>query len=136
MQKLTEKNLNAPFIVFAGDSRLRQLRDGLVLELTGQETDILANPGATVDQAFYRKHEAHGNFYESAGAHIRFEWTPYLDKRDSLPTTLSMIEFVNRTLQSAFKPSFLVLGVGVWRIRDCHRERKLTQEQCAQEYKQ
>ncbi|OWA51423.1 hypothetical protein BV898_15906 [Hypsibius exemplaris] len=129
MADLTDKNLNAPFIVFAGDSRLRQLRDGLIFALTGQDYDVMANPHAKVDPSFYKKHAAHGDFYKSAGAHVRFEWLPYLDNGDG-----DMTKFIKRTIQSEFKPNLLVLGAGVWRIRDCERAKK-SQETCSQEYK-
>ena len=129
MSALTDRNLKAPFIVFAGDSKVRQLRDGLVLELTGQDYDKISNPKAVVDPTFYKKHEAQGDFYKSAGVHIRFEWLPHLDDGHG-----DMTKFINRMINTDFKPDLLVLGVGVWRIRDCERAKK-KQEDCAEEYK-
>ncbi|OWA54473.1 hypothetical protein BV898_18875 [Hypsibius exemplaris] len=130
MSDLTNKNLNAPFIVFAGDSRPRQLRDGLVLALTGQDWDKIANPKVQMDDAVYKKHESNGEFHKSAGVHVRFEWIFHLDNG-----TGNMTHFIQHTILSEFKPNLLVLGVGVHRIRECHRK-NISQANCAQEYKQ
>ena len=130
MSALTDRNLNAPFVVFAGDSRIRQLRDGLISQLTGQDYDQVANPTATVDYTFYKKHEAHGDFYKTAGAHVRFEWLPYLDDGEG-----DMTRFINRTIHADFRPNLLVMGAGIWRVRDCQRANR-TQQDCAKDYKQ
>ncbi|OWA51422.1 hypothetical protein BV898_15905 [Hypsibius exemplaris] len=132
MMELTDKNLNAPYIVFAGDSRPRQLRDGMVLALTGQDYDRIANPRAVVNEAVYKKHEAHVEYYRTARAHVRFEWITNLDNG-----TGAMTQFLQKIITSDFKPNLLVLGVGVHRIRECHRAKpQLSQQYCAQEYKE
>ena len=135
MSALTAKNLNAPFIVFAGDSRIRQLRNALIHELTGQDYDMFTNTNLTANVSdMYGSHKSHGDFYESAGAHIRFEWLPYLDDGHRNGQHAGLTQFVNRTLNSTFKPLFLVMGVGIWRIEDCSNEKK-EQKDCAKDYR-
>ncbi|OWA52534.1 hypothetical protein BV898_16986 [Hypsibius exemplaris] len=124
------QRLNASFIVFLGDSRLRQLRDGIILELTGKDMDFQANRNALGDPLFDKKHEGRGFFYENARAQVRNEWEPHLDDGGG-----SFTRVVENLTRAELKPSLLVMGAGSWLVRDCHRANK-TQQTCIQTYKE
>ncbi|OQV11567.1 hypothetical protein BV898_14143 [Hypsibius exemplaris] len=128
LQELSVVTANAPYIIFIGDSRLRQLRDGLILELTGNDYDFQANREAIVDPLFYKKHAASGKYYPSAGVHVWFEWFSHMDDGFG-PLT----NHLKKLILSDFKPSLLVMGVGVWLMRDCHRT-GVSLDACVQRY--
>ncbi|OWA52533.1 hypothetical protein BV898_16985 [Hypsibius exemplaris] len=121
------------YIVFIGDSRVKQLRDGMVLALTGQDYDALADRTASVDPIFRQAHEAFqtsGSSLVAAGARLRFDQHEYLDDGDG-----GLTELIRNLTTADEVPSLVVLGVGAWQIRQCHRGRK-PQNTCAQHYSQ
>ncbi|OWA50367.1 hypothetical protein BV898_14886 [Hypsibius exemplaris] len=125
LRKLERASWDAPYIIFIGDSRLRQLRDGVITELTGDDYDFKANLEALIDPTNYKKHAASGTYFQSAGTHLWFEWYPYFGE--------GLTNLVRNLTRSPFKPTLVVMGVGIWLIRDCHRAKK-SQEECVQKY--
>ncbi|OQV13507.1 hypothetical protein BV898_12254 [Hypsibius exemplaris] len=120
---------NAPVLAFAGDSRTRQMRDEFVHYLTGQDTDPLTN-GMPTDDTVYKAHEARSDFYPAHGVSVRFSWSPYIDQGKN-----SMSSFLQETEASVLpRPSLLVIGCGVWSVRDCAKQNH-NQSDCANDYK-
>ncbi|OWA50359.1 hypothetical protein BV898_14878 [Hypsibius exemplaris] len=130
MNDLKKMNNKVPFLLFVGDSRIQQLRDGLILTLTGHDYDVFANRLAVVEPRSYAKYGAHEKVYKSAGAQIRFEWQPYLDHGAG-----SITKLLRNVSKSQIRPDILVIGAGVWAIKDCEVAKK-TQEACAKTYRE
>lgn len=130
LSTLTEENRKPPFLIFAWDSRIRQLRNALIHELTGQDYDLYSNPNGPSEliHVKYGSRESYGDFYQRA--HIRFEWGPFLRGGGNGEIT----EIVRRMLNPTLKPSLLVMGAGIWTMRHCHLY-KMRLENCLLEYR-
>ncbi|OQV11568.1 putative CAS1 domain-containing protein 1 [Hypsibius exemplaris] len=130
MNDLLITNKKVPFLLFVGDSRIQQLRDGLILTLTGHDYDTFANRLAVVEPESYAKYGAPEKIYRSAGAQIKFEWQPYLD--DGAGAITNLLWNISK---SEIKPDILVLGAGIWSIKDCEAAQK-PQQACAETYRE
>ncbi|OQV13506.1 hypothetical protein BV898_12253 [Hypsibius exemplaris] len=130
MRSLALYTGKAPVLAFAGDSRIRQMRDEFIHYLTGQDTDPLTS-GMKIDDTIYKTHAPRSDFYSHAGVHVHFSWSPYLNKgKDSLKNFLRDAA----TSSKNKRPTLLVMGSGVWAIRDCARKHG-NQTDCAKAYK-
>ncbi|OWA52526.1 putative CAS1 domain-containing protein 1 [Hypsibius exemplaris] len=115
MKELTRTTHEAPYILFIGDSRARQLREGLILALTGQDYDAVANRQARVDPAFHKalnNYAEVGTYFETAASHLRFQWASFLDHGKG-----SLSQLIRKLTEAEFKPSLVVVGLGAWQIR-------------------
>ena len=138
LRAVAERNGEAPFVVLVGDSRMRNLRDQLAIELTGVEYATLATYNGA-NPAFYRKYPKYGDFaefYPYSKFYHEFRFLPMLNSTGP-GDSLEIFEYVKHFVESApRKPTFMVIGSGIWRIRQCQQEKVKTQEQCAEDYKQ
>ncbi|OQV11566.1 putative CAS1 domain-containing protein 1 [Hypsibius exemplaris] len=130
MNDLTDKTSKVPFLLFVGDSRIQQLRDGLILTLTGHDYDVRAGRQSVLNSTSYSQLGADENIYKSSGIQIKFEWQPYLDNGFG-----PMSSFLKNVSKLQFRPNMLVIGAGVWSIKDCQVNNK-NQDACVQNYKE
>ncbi|OWA50369.1 hypothetical protein BV898_14888 [Hypsibius exemplaris] len=128
MSDIKDKTQRVPFILFVGDSRIQQLRDGMILSLTGDDYDALSSIFALKSPAAYAKYGASQSVYQFIGAQIKFIWEPYLDDG-----TGSMTQLLRNISRAEFQPDLLVIGAGMYSIKDCATENE-KQRDCAERY--
>ena len=101
-------------VVLIGDSRIRQLRDGLISHLSGVELDTYMNSTTSDDHRMYKSHERTVKRLRDAKLHNDFFWTVEMDAGDgALGQTLRTIE------KFSLKPDIIIIGSGVWIMKDC-----------------
>ncbi|OQV11714.1 hypothetical protein BV898_13986 [Hypsibius exemplaris] len=118
-------------IIFTGDSRVRQLRDGLLYQLSGFDQDWLANRNVTLNPRRYKKHSSNEMLLKTTGVRLEFNFAEALDAGDGV-TGKSLKEIIRKS--RIRQPDLLVVGNGAWTIRECTAKRRL-QSQCAEDYK-
>ncbi|OWA53965.1 hypothetical protein BV898_18388 [Hypsibius exemplaris] len=130
MMDIAEKKDKVPIVAFAGDSRIRQLRDEFIHQITGNDSDMVANPSLIVNEDWYRRHDFRADFFPSASVNVHFEWSPFIDLGQD-----SLIQFLTRIIgMTCWLPDILILGSGIWNARDCSRFNR-TESECVLEYK-
>ncbi|OWA52527.1 hypothetical protein BV898_16979 [Hypsibius exemplaris] len=122
LKNVTKVPGKPPYVHFIGDSRLQQLRDGLLFALTGYDYDGFANRKAIKDPTHSVK------TLKMLGADIRFSWQAYLDSGAGPLTKL-----LKEISRSGRRPDVLVIGAGIWSVKDCQLKKR-TQEECAIAY--
>ncbi|OQV11572.1 hypothetical protein BV898_14148 [Hypsibius exemplaris] len=125
---VANRNREEPLIVLVGDSRLRQLRDGLVEIFTGKDFDFQSNRRVIYNDTVYKKHESSGSYFANSGLHLRFEWHAGMDDGSGSLTSL-----IKELIKLQFKPTIVVIGMGAWTMRQCTNDKKL-QSFCVQAY--
>ncbi|GAU90440.1 hypothetical protein RvY_02855-1 [Ramazzottius varieornatus] len=119
----------ANHIVLLGDSRIRQLRDGLIYHLTGMEHDIYANTSATNIKATANKHGSTVTVIPIANSRIEFFWMVEMDAGDgALGAALRGLKLRKS------KPDQIIISSGVWIIKRCTAE-NITQDICLQDFR-
>ncbi|OWA50368.1 hypothetical protein BV898_14887 [Hypsibius exemplaris] len=130
MNALADQTEKIPFFLFVGDSRIQQMRDGLIFALTGQDYDVYANRQPVLNSTTYSNFGADENIYKATGAQIKFEWQPHLDSGLGPMSTL-----LKNISKLQYKPDLLVIGAGVWSIKECELAKNI-QETCAAIYRE
>ncbi|GAU90471.1 hypothetical protein RvY_02880 [Ramazzottius varieornatus] len=116
-------------IVLLGDSRLRQLRDGLIYQLSGIEHDFYVNRGVADDSRLYKAHESTVTEIEKAAVRVEYFWLTEMDAGNGLLT-----KFLGRVENLTVPPDIILVGGGLWMIRAC-TEAHRKQLDCALEFK-
>ncbi|OQV12926.1 putative CAS1 domain-containing protein 1 [Hypsibius exemplaris] len=125
------RNGNEANVVFAGDSRIRQLRDALFYELTGNDRDWLSNKNVTHIPSAYAKHSNNELLLRDSGVRIEFIWAAGLGDWNG-KAAASLRKLAWRDAQR--RPNLLVLGSGAWAIWECEKQNR-SQSHCVSEYK-
>jgi hypothetical protein len=121
-------------ILLLGDSRVRQLRDGLLFQLTGFDQDWLANLSIQYDHAVYSKHEGKLMLLETAPVSLDYMWHTEMDNvADTLRDHLA--KRASNSSNAKYPLDLIVLGNGAWTIRCCTGQKK-NQNECVSKYKQ
>lgn len=108
-----------PKIVLIGDSRTRQLRDGLYMQLEGLDRDWLANNSIRYNQKLYHKHESLVERAGPAQVSLHFIWA---ERTSAIDDYLKRLE---RQIKKTTKvPLLHVIGFGLWIARSCKVEKK------------
>ncbi|GAU87569.1 hypothetical protein RvY_00398-2 [Ramazzottius varieornatus] len=116
-------------IVLIGDSRIRQLRDGLIYHLSGVEHDFYVNPAIAYDQQLYKKHESTVTSIPTANLLIEFFWSVEMDEEGGT------FGHALRTLESkGSKPDMIIIGAGIWVMKVCTYQ-KISQVECLRNFK-
>lgn len=112
-----------------GDSRIRQLRDGLIYQLSGVEHDFYVNPAIAYDQQLYKKHESTVTRIPSANLLIEFFWSVEMDEEGGT------FGHALRTLESkGAKPDMIIIGAGIWVMKVCTYQ-NTSQVECLRNFK-
>ena len=122
---------------FIGDSRIRQLRDGLLYQLTGTEKDWLSNASIKANAADeICKHENQETMLWRVPVRLSFFWAPKLSMAtDVIRHIFLQSNSSSVTHKKRSPPDFVVIGCGIWTIQTCIAD-KITRSQCFYHYKQ
>ncbi|OQV11471.1 putative CAS1 domain-containing protein 1 [Hypsibius exemplaris] len=129
-RKNRHQNVN---VVFTGDSRIRQLRDAFLRQLSGIDRDWLANRNITCVPAKHYKHADEEILIKDSGVRVSFNWAGVLDNGTG-ETGRSLERMIRNMRRNDRVADLLVLGNGVWTIRDCARKNR-SQADCLIEYR-
>ncbi|OQV15534.1 hypothetical protein BV898_10256 [Hypsibius exemplaris] len=132
MKKFKATKSRPAHFAFIGDSRIRQLRDGIRFHLTGVEKDWLSNASVKGTSDEICKHENQQTTLWRVPIRLDFFWAPKI---------LMAADVVRHALLPAKTgypkssiPDVVIVGCGIWRIQTCIAQ-KVNQTECFQEYK-
>ena len=118
-----------PWLIFIGDSRMRQIRDWIYLVLTGVERDAYTNHGIQENQ-FYDPWTHHTDIVGTSNATLEFIFISYVNK-----------ELVNEALKNLTsrnlkrRPDVVVVSFGLRIVKECH-EKNVNRSVCMDYYKE
>ncbi|GAV01677.1 hypothetical protein RvY_12351 [Ramazzottius varieornatus] len=113
-------------IVLLGDSRVRQIRDGLINHLSGVEHDIYVNPAVPYTQQY---RESLNVTIASANTRIEFFWAVEVDEHGG-----TFGQALRALQNSSAKPDIIIVGAGIWMMKQCTTQ-NVTQVECVKRFK-
>ena len=122
----------APQIVLIGDSRIRQLRDGVVKQMTGVDRDWLSNKSIQFDRHTYRKHESSSHSLGKSGLNLRYIWSGTLGEK-AIDRYLEKVDVFRQTHKTPKAALIHVAGFGVWTMEDCQKK-NVSLSECLNRY--
>jgi len=119
-------------MVFLGDSRTRQIRDGMAKLITGVDLDWLSNSSIHYNRIEYLRHENTSQSIGQSRLNLSYVFAGGLENKDS-DLYLRELGKARARYGSVNKSLIHVAGFAVWTIWDC-KERNISFAECLKLY--